>query len=62
MTTNYKEEVLKVYHDAYIKSWFDDNGEWAYCVMLRKKCLGSDSKFLDSAWKSAYNNIKNQKI
>ncbi len=48
-----KEKVLSFYPDAYIKSWFDDNGEWVYCVIIKNKFLGSESKFLDSAWKSA---------
>jgi len=48
-----KQQVLKKYSKAYIKSWFDENGEWRYCVMLGDKCLGEASQFISSAWQSA---------
>ena len=55
-TINYKEEVLKVYPDAYV------NTNWTYgrCCIMVGLYYFPVAYTENDAWESAYNNIKNQ--
>lgn len=60
-TINYKEEVLKVYPDAEISWYYDDEIEdiiiWGVCGIYTDGDFGNE----DEAWEYVYNtHIKNQ--
>jgi len=60
MATNFKEEVLKVYPDAYMCENTLFNTYCVYEDFTFKNRIGERTKTVWEAWQNAYNNILNQ--